>query len=412
MTVQTRETRGWTGGRGLVVASLLALALVVPLGILFLDHSRYQSERMSMATQERHGIEYLLSLGQLMIALVDAQSGAISGAPVSPEVLDRAVADVAEVDDRWGDELRVGERWSQLRDTIERAVSTDHADGRAAYASYEEATGLLLGLHDRLRENAGLVRDPDEDAHHLQNAAGGRLPEVIVAAGRLVDLVTIAAGGSAGEEAANPAEISVAVDAVTDPVDDLVASIQAALDSTESRSLSSSVLGQYDRFLRAKDGLLLTVPADGNVAEVDLGLLGFIRAELQSAGDDLSTALLTGLDTLIETRVDELTSSRWTAIGAVSVGVLLAFGLVAVSLARSTRRPPRHSRQGELEAGSGGDGSGGASGSGRGRGAPQLSPAMMPLSDPGGDYEPRRGTRPAGNPLAGELLGSERADVR
>jgi hypothetical protein len=412
MTVQSRETRGWTGGRRLVLAALLALALLVPLGVLFLDHDRYLGERTSAATQERHGIEYLLSLSQLTIALVDAQSGAVSGAPVSPEVLDRAVADVAAVDDRWGDELRVGERWSQLRDTIERAVSTDHADGRAAYASYQEATDLLLGLHDRLRENAGLVRDPDEDANHLQDAAGRRLPEVIVAAGRLVDLVTLAAGGSAGEQTTSPAEVSVAVDAVTGPVDDLVASIQAALDSTESSGLSSSVLSQYDRFLRAKDGLLLTVPADGNVAEVDPGLLAFVRAELQAAGDDLFTALLTELDTLVETRVGELTRSRWTAIGAVVLGVLLAFGLVAVSLARSTRRPPRHSRQGELEAGSGGDGRGGGSGSGRGRGTPQLSPALMPLSDAAGDYEPRRGSRSAGNPLAGELLGSERADVR
>jgi hypothetical protein len=402
MTVQSREARGWTGGRRLVLAALLALALLVPLGVLFLNHDRDLSERASMATQERRGIEYLLALSQLTIALVDAQSGAVSGTPVAPEVLDRAVADVTDVDGRWGDELRVGERWSQLRDTIERAASTDHADGRAAYGAYEEATALLLSLHDRLRENTGLVRDPDQDAHHLQDAAGGRLPEVIVAAGRLVDLVTITAGEAPGEQAVNPAEISVAVDAVVGPVEDLVASIQAALDSTESRSLSSSVLGQYDRFLRAKDGLLLTVPADGNVAEVDLGFLAFIRAELQAAGDDLFTALLTQLDTLIETRVGELTRSRWTAIGSVAAGVLLAFGLVAISLARSTRRPPRHSRQGELEAGSGGDGSG--------RGAPQLSP-LRPLSD-AGDYEPRRGTRPAGNPLAGELLGSERADVR
>jgi hypothetical protein len=406
MTVQTREAWGRTGGRRRLLAALLALAILIPLGMLFLVHNRYQSEQRSIATQERHGVEYLLALSQLTIALTDAQSAAVSGEPVAREVLDGTVADVAEVDDRFGDELRVGERWSQLRDAIEQAASAEPTDGRAAYTSYAEATSLLLGLHDRLRETTGLVREPDQDAYHLQDAAGGKLPETIVTAGRLVDLVNL----SASEQAANAAEISAAVAAVTRPADDLVAGIQAALDSTHSRSLSSSVLGQYDRFLRAKDGLLQAVPPDGNAAGVDFELLAFIGPELQAAGDDLFTALLTELDTLIESRLSELTRSRWTAVASVLVGVLLVFGVVAVSLARGARQPTRHRRPSELTAGGGGDGLGG--GSEHGPGSPQLSPALVPISDAAAGYEPGRRTRPAGDPLAGELLGSRRADVR
>jgi hypothetical protein len=410
MTVQTREARGWTGGRRRVFAALLALAILVPLGMLFLDHNRYQSEQRSTATQERHGVEYLLALSQLTIALTDAQSAAVGGEPVAREVLDGAVADVAEVDDRFGDELRVSERWSQLRDAIDRAASAEPTDGRAAYTSYAEATSLLLGLHDRLRETAGLVRDPDQDAYHLQDAAGGELPETIVTAARLVDLVIIAAAEPAGQRAANTIEISAAVAAVTRSADDLVTGIQAMLDSTDSRSLSSSVLGQYDRFLRAKDGLLLTVPPEGNVEAVDFGALAFIRAELQAAGDDLFTALLTELDTMIETRLSGLTRSRWTAVASVSVGVLLALGVVAISLARGARQPTRHRRPGELTAGSG-DGLDDG-GSGHGPGTPQLAPALRPISDTPAGYESGRRTPPAGGLLAGELLGSERADVR
>jgi hypothetical protein len=413
MTVQTREARGWTGGRRRVLAALLAVAILIPLGVLFLRHNGDLGEGRSMATQERHGIEYLLALSQLTIALTDAQSAAVSGEPVSREVLDAALADVADVNDRFGEELRVHERWSQLRDTIELAAGTDHADGRAAYTAYAEATGLLLGLHDRLRETTGLVRDPDQDAYHLQDAAGGRLPETIVAAGRLVDLVTLAAGEPASQQAANTMEISAAVTAVTGHADDLVTGIQAMLDSTRSSSLSSSILGQYDRFLRAKDGLLLAVPPEGNVQAVDFELLGFISAELPAATDDLFTALLTELDTLVETRLSELTRDRWTAIALLCAGLLLALGVVGVSLARGTRpTTTRHRRPSELTAGSGGDGLGDGSGSGR-PGTPQLSPALTPLSDTAAGYESgRRRTAPAGDPLAGELLGSERGDVR
>ncbi|HEY8471772.1 MAG TPA: hypothetical protein VIL37_03950 [Natronosporangium sp.] len=410
MTVQARDTRGWTGGRRRVLAALLAIAVLVPLGVLFLDHSRHLSERRSAVTEERHGIEYLLALGQLTVALTDAKSATVNGEPIAQEAMDRAIAGVAEVDDRFGDELRVRERWARLRDAIELANSTDHPDPRAAYAAYGEVTTLLLGLFDRVRENSGLVREPDQDSHHLQDAAGGRLPETMIAAGQLVDLVNIAAAEQAGPQATT--EILIALDAVTRPGDALVAGIQAALDSTESRSLSSSVLGVYDRFLRAKDGLLLTVPADGDPAAADLQLLGAIRTELHAAGDDLFQVLLTELDTLVAARGGELARSQWTTVGATLVGVLLALGLAALSLLgggfdRTDRQAGQHSRHGELPPG--GDGAG------RPADTPQLATAspLMSISDGVADYESGRRT-PATReqPLAGELLGSERADVR
>jgi hypothetical protein len=395
-----------------MLAALLALAILVPLGVLFFDHHRELGERRSTATKERHGIEYLLALGQLTIALSDAQSAAVEGEPVPAEALDRSLADVAEVDDRFGDELQVRERWSQLRNTIELAASSDHADGRAAYTSYQEATGLLLGLHDRLRDTTGLVRDPDQDAYHLQGAAGEALPETVVALGQLVDLVMISAGEPASEQAANAPNISAAMAAVARPADDFVVGIQAALDTTESRSLSSTVLGKYDRFLRAKDGLLGLVPPDGNVGDVDLGLLAGIRTGAQAAADELSIALLTELDGLIESRAGALTRGQWTAVASVAAGVLLVFGLVlvAVSLVRDARQPTRQARHGELPAGTGGDGRGGGSGSGHG--TPELPPVRMSISDTAVRYETRPGTPAAGDRLAGEVLGSERADVR
>jgi hypothetical protein len=163
------------------------------------------------------------------------------------------------------------------------------------------------------------------------------------------------------------------------------------------------VLSKYDRFLRAKDGLLLAVPADGNLAAVDFGQLAFVRGELQAAGDDLFTTLLTELDTLVQTRLDGLNRSLWTAIVAVLVAVLLAFGVAAVALLQRTRPPTRHRHQGELPAGSGEPLGGGSD--------PLFTP-LMPISDTAADYEPRAGSRPGGSRFAGELLDPERADVR
>lgn len=402
MTVEAWETRQ-AGRYQRVFIILLAVTILVPLGVLFFQHHGHQSDRRSAAIQERHGIAYLRALGQLTIALTDAQSAAVRGEPLRWEPLDEALTDVDDVDSQYGDELRVGERWSQLRGTIERAANTEHRDGRAAYAAYEEATGLLLGLHDRLRDTAGLVRDPDQDAHHLQSAAAGSLPETVVALGRLADQVALLAGVPARERAASGPEISAAIAAVTVPADEFVRSVQSALDSTENRSMSGSVLGKYDRFLRAKDVLVGAVSPDGD-APADPGLLAGIRTEQQAAADDLSTALLTELDALVESRVGALTRDRWLSVVMAVLGVLLVLGLVALTLLRGAQPPARRAHPGELPAGGDGRGPGGRT--------PELSRSRMSISDSAASYEPGHAAPAAGDRLAGEVLGVERADVR
>jgi hypothetical protein len=220
---------------------------------------------------------------------------------------------------------------------------------------------------------------------------------------QLTDLLTLTAAAPAGAPAAQPAEISAAADAVAGPADELVTAVQAALDSTASRSLSGAVLTKYDRFLRVKDGLLAVVPADGNVEAVDFELLGFFRNEVRATGDDLYATLLAELDTLIDDRASGLARSRWTAIAAVAIGVLLVFGVAAVSLVRRVRRLTGRPSPGQLVAGGAGTGLGG------GRELPQ---SRNSISDMAAGSGARHGTPPAGDRLAGQLFGPERIDVR
>lgn len=406
MTVQAWETRRRTARSRRVLTAVLAVATLVPLGVLFFDHSSHQGERRSVAAQERHGVEYLVGLSQLTIVLNDARAAAVSGEEFRWELLDEAMAEVTEVDERYGEELRVGERWPTLRNVIEQAAGTEHADGPAAYAAYEEATGLLLGLHDRVRDTTGLVRDPEPDVFHLQNAAGGALPETTVEVGQLVDQITIADGATASDPATSAAGIRAAMEAATRSADELVVSVQEALDTTKSRSLSSTVLSKYDRFLRGKDILLSAVPPDGNVEAADVELITFMRGEVQAAAEELSIALLTELDVLVDTRLGTIVRGQRITIAAGLLGVLLVLGLVAVTLLWEPRRPVR--RLGELPSGSGSGGDGG----GPGRGAPELPPVRTPISEAAAGYGARPDLPAPGDRLAGDVLGAERANVR
>jgi hypothetical protein len=334
MTVQAHPRRGWTTSRAPLLGGLLVLVLLIPVGLLFGAHWRDLGDRASATTHERQGIEYLTALSQLTVALADVQSAAVGGQVISRDALTRAVEATAGVDRRLGGTLRVSERWSQLRDTVEQLSATEYDDPYAAYTAYSEATGLLLDLHDKLRETSGLIRAVDPDTYYLQDGAGEELPEGIVAAGRLVDLVSIAA---AGESAVTAAEISVGRVGVTGPTEDLANDLQAALDSTASRTLSSNVLSKLDQFLREKDSLLAVVPPDGNVSVVDPEALARLRVDLQAAATDLVNALLLEMDGLVESRLDGLDRRRWLAVGGLVAAVLLALGVAWLNLAAARR---------------------------------------------------------------------------
>lgn len=326
-----------------VIGSLLALAMLLPVGTLFLQHWQELGRQKSFASTEQDGLEYVVSLSLVTLALTDAQSAAVSGRPVPHDQLTAAIAATTAVDDRIGEQLRVSERWSQLRGHIEQLSGTEHADARAGYSAYREATDLLLDLHTKLRETSGLIQDPDTDVYYLQDAATEELPEALVAAGRLVDLVVIAAAGPTSAQAAENAEISVARVEVTSPVADLAVDLQAALDRTESRTLSSNVLNKLDHLLRQKDTLLAAVPADGQVAAVGLPQLTDVLVELQAAAAELLDALLVEMDALIASRFDGLVEKQRTAVALLAVAVLLTAGLLWVSV--SGTRSPGHSRR-------------------------------------------------------------------
>jgi hypothetical protein len=384
MTVRAGHGRRWAGGWAPVVGAALALVLLVPIGMLFVSHWRDLDDRVSVATHERHGVEYIAALGELTVALADAQSAAINGRAIPRHAVAGAVEATAEVDARLGEMHRVAQRWAQLRGVIDELTAQESADPRTAYAAYGEAMDLLLDLHHKLRETSGLIRDADPDTYYLQDGAGEELPETVVAASRLVDLVAISAAEAAeaaeaaaqaqtqqgeetgqeeqsqpGEEAQQPpgdpaeqpspeqsalaqqaagvAAISVARVAVAGPADDLANNIQAALDNTASRTLSSNVLSAFDRFLQAKDTLLLELAPGADPAGVDLARLDRIRVDMQAAATDLFHALLGEMDALLASRIDELRQRQWTAAGAAAVAALLAVGAAWASLAGGRR---------------------------------------------------------------------------
>ncbi|MFE9693084.1 hypothetical protein [Micromonospora sp. NPDC005806] len=336
MPVPAPRVRRRPSAPGRALPLLLVMALLAPLGLLFLQTHRHTGDDRDLAVRERLGVRYLRALGPVTDALVDAQSAAVAGRPVSREALTAAVARAAEVDSAVDDELRSHERWAGLRAKLEALPDRELTDPEAAYLAYGEVTDLLLALHRKVRESSGLVRDARSDSFFLQDGIGGDLPQAVVATGRLADLAALAPrrpATRAGTTAAELAELRVgALGSATN----LVADLRAAVDSSESADLGPNVLTPLDTYQRSVEALAAHSVSTGQ-AGPDPGQLSAARLSAQGAARQLRQVILDQLDTLLKERRDRLDRDRLLAVAAVAVAAVLLVVLAGTLLAALRR---------------------------------------------------------------------------
>lgn len=326
------------GSAGRLVRSLVLLAVLIPVTVLFVQVQRATGEQKAFAEKERHGVAYLASLWQLTLALSQAQTAAVAGrAPAGPQALARAVAATTQVDDRFGDELGSHDRWSALRGKID-ALPRTFTDAAAAYTAHTQAAEMLLALFGRVRETSGLIRDPDADAYFLEDAAAEELPEVTVAAGRLADLTIVAPTRPASERTQQIATLAVVRSAFTDPAGDLADDLRSAVDSTESRSLSGNLLSRLDLFQRSMDAFGAASAPGADQLVPNQAPLASAQADLHRAAADLGTTIYTELDELIVTRIRDLDRRQRAAVAALALAVLLVATPVVLTYVPLRRR--------------------------------------------------------------------------
>lgn len=346
MAVPARRAPRWPAVSGSLLPVVLVVALLVPMVLLFAAARGATGDERDLARRERLGVEYLRALGPVTEALVDAQSAAVNGRPVSRDALSRAVESAAEVDNRLGDQLRSHERWAGLRAKLEALPERSLADPEQAYTAYGEVTDLLLALHRKVGESSGLVHDPDTDSYFLQDSVADELPGATVAVGRLADLTVLAGNRPGRERNRSLVELSAARVAALAPAADLVSNLRAAVDNSESASLGANVISAFDAYQRAVETLaaasLLTGPtASGQRLPIDPTQLAAARLNAQAAARQLSPVIFTELDGLIQQRIEALESDRRQAVASLAAALLLLLLLAATLVAGRRRRHER-----------------------------------------------------------------------
>lgn len=343
MTSTTQRPRAsGVGPRQVLLRSLFAIALLVPVGTLFQAVWRLDSARVDAASQERDGIDYLTALGPLTNALVGAESAVVARAPAPKDAVTQAIRGVDAVDARVGAGLTTTERWSDLREKIQALVGGAPGDRVRAYEAYADVTDLLLALYAKVSDSSHLAQDADADASFLQDAVGRQLPATIIRLGRLADIAALAPARPAADAVETAAGLLAGRDAVIEASDALTEDFLLAVAVTDSRTLSKTMLADINAFRLVTDRLeASTAIVDGDVTAADAAEVGGLRANGITAGTALTEAVVSELDRINAARHDTAVFDRNVALAAGGLGVLLALTPLALGLVgwrRSTRR--------------------------------------------------------------------------
>src|SRR5690606_25279268 len=111
-------------------------------------------------------------------------------------------------------------------------------------------------------------------------------PEAMVAAGRLTDLATLAAGRPSAEQPRTVADLAALRVAALTPAGALVDDLRAAVDNSESTDLGGTVLTPLDTYQRAVEALA-AASAPSRTGVADPGPLAGARLNAHAAAEQL-----------------------------------------------------------------------------------------------------------------------------
>ncbi|MFB9360117.1 hypothetical protein [Actinoplanes nipponensis] len=308
--------------------------ILVPAAILFASVWGTISDKRDSTQREKQGVEYISSLAPLVSALAEAQSSALAGVAAAPGSLTAAVNGVAAVDQRLGDELNTRERWTGLNQKIDQLGKVT-GDPVAVFQAHAEVTDLALALYDAVRDNSELVRDPDNDISHLQQAVAADLPESVVQVSRMGDLAQQVASGDAKTKAQLAPQFGAAVEQVNSSVSELTDNLQAAVDDTGSVTLSGNLVNGLDSFRRGVESLTRGANLGG---APNTATMATAQSQLQTSLSNLSGIVTREMTVLLDDRLDSLDTDAIVALASAAAAVLLVATAMVLPLTGTGRR--------------------------------------------------------------------------
>jgi len=317
-----------------IVAALVLGGLLLPLlytAQLGWAHSRATS---AMLDRQATGASYLRPLVSLLDTLVEAQCAAVQGTAVDIEGVRSAIGRVNAADQRSGDLLSIGQRWSQIPARIEPVLISRIA-GRDAVAAYAGPIGLVQSLLTELGDVATIADDHELGAHRLIDTAVIQVPEAMVNAAQMSNLART--DSRVGREVPPDPRIALA----QDRIDRAVLAIGAGLrnGTSEAAGTGLAALKPLDEFNAATNAMI----------HADLTELGSVsaqasleatRRQAHRAAVALDASLLDTYDSMLLSQISDLSGRHRTLLLAtVLAGLATLVAIVLVLRTELINRP-------------------------------------------------------------------------
>jgi hypothetical protein len=319
---------GRVAGRARRVAAGLGLALVllVPLSVMFVQSWTARTDDLTFNQDERRGVEYLGPLTDLLSTMTEQQSGVVHGRSALVPAVQRAVAGVDAVDRRLGARLETTQRWTQLRQLILDLTGRTITKPDEAFTAYSAVVDLTVALVRKVGDTSNLILDPKIDAYYVMNATLLRIPEILVESGQYSDLVKIVLSNGRSTEPERLAQLASARGQITAGADDLSAGLEKSFESTDSNTLGPALLRQLDDFRTAVDAVAprASPVQPSSTAGLDADEIDRNQDNLQRLTLALDAASLGQLDLLLKTRIDAIARQRRYAMAALLAGVVVS----------------------------------------------------------------------------------------
>jgi len=318
-----RGTRRW------MVPVLLA-AVLVPFGVIGTTLWTSTGDDVTFAQSERDGIVMIRPLARLVAATADLQSAAVAGQPADGKptqaarvALTAAISATDAADAQVGAGLNSNRRWADVRGKLNDLV-TASPSGAAGFTAFSQVVDLEVALIRAVADSSNLILDPRLDSYYLMDVTVLRLPDLMVDAGRAVDLTLLT------EQRKNVGRNDLLAGAIAENgVQSLAASIDDGLGksfaATNNGSVGPALLSQLDKLRDTVTALAPPSSAVGAATVVQPSAeLQTARAQLRDAALSIETVALGQLDLLIDERLQQLQSSRRLALLTTLAGLLVA----------------------------------------------------------------------------------------
>jgi hypothetical protein len=227
---------------------------------------------------------------------------------------------MTKVDGQLGDGLRSHDRWVELKTKIS-GLPTGSGTPSDMFDTYNEVTGLVLALFDKVRAESKLIRDPDADAYYLEDGSAQELPESVVAAAQYAGRNLIASRAAVADKTDAQNAVTAARAELASNASDLSDDVKLAVEGTGSKTLGTNLLTQLDTYNQAIDTL---IPTQAAATTRDTAQVNRDRDAVQLAAASLSTSILTQVDLLLKARLSTLDNKRTIALVTLVATVLLA----------------------------------------------------------------------------------------